>query len=46
MPVLTSNGQAYSFGLGLYPTGSVHLDTQGFRKWGASHSSSSSPCRF
>ena len=41
-----SNGQAYSFGLGLYPTGSVHLDTQGFRKWGASHSSSSSPCRF
>lgn len=41
-----SNGQAYSFGLGLYQTGSVHLDTQGFRKWGASHSSSSSPCRF
>ena len=41
-----SNGQAYSFGLGLYPTGSVHLDTHGFRKWGASHSSSSSPCRF
>ena len=41
-----SNGQSYNFGLGLYPTGSVHLDTQGFRKWGASHSSSSSPCRF
>ena len=41
-----SNGQAYSFGLGLYQTGSVHLDTQGFRKGGASHSSSSSPCRF
>jgi hypothetical protein len=41
-----SNGQGYNFGLGLYPTGSVHLDTQGFRKWGASHSSSSSPCRF
>ena len=41
-----SSGQSYNFGLGLYPTGSVHLDTQGFRKWGASHSSSSSPCRF
>ena len=41
-----SNGQGYNFGLGLYPTGSVHLDTQGYRKWGASHSSSSSPCRF
>ena len=41
-----SNGQGYSFGLGLYPTGSVHLDTQGYRKWGANHASSSSPCRF
>lgn len=40
-----SSGQAYNFGLGLYPTGSVHLDTQGYRKWGANHSSSSSPCR-
>lgn len=41
-----SSGQGYNFGLGLYPTGSVHLDTQGYRKWGANHSSSSSPCRF
>ncbi|WP_227429654.1 D-Ala-D-Ala carboxypeptidase family metallohydrolase [Psychrobacter sp. I-STPA6b] len=39
-------GEEYNFGLGLYPTGSIHIDTQGYRKWGASHSSSSSPCRF
>ncbi|MDO5768447.1 MAG: D-Ala-D-Ala carboxypeptidase family metallohydrolase [Psychrobacter sp.] len=39
-------GQAYNFGLGLYGTGSVHIDTQGYRKWGSNHSSSSSPCRF
>ena len=39
-------GEAYEFGLGLYSTGSIHIDTQGYRKWGSSHSSSSSPCRF
>lgn len=39
-------GQDYDFGLGLYSTGSIHLDTQGYRKWGSSHSSASSPCRF
>lgn len=39
-------GQAYNFGLGLYGTGAIHLDTQGYRKWGSNHSSSSSPCRY
>ncbi|WP_230658943.1 D-Ala-D-Ala carboxypeptidase family metallohydrolase [Psychrobacter sp. I-STPA10] len=39
-------GQYYEFGLGLYSTGSIHIDTQGYRKWGSSHSSASSPCRF
>lgn len=38
-------GQAYSFGLGLYSTGAIHLDTQGYRKWGFSHATSSS-CRY
>ncbi|MFW2176300.1 MULTISPECIES: D-Ala-D-Ala carboxypeptidase family metallohydrolase [unclassified Moraxella] len=41
-----SQGQDYNFGLGLYATGSIHIDTQGYRKWGGNHSSSSSPCRF
>ena len=39
-------GVAYDFGLGLYSTGAIHLDTQGYRKWGSNHSSSSSPCRY
>lgn len=39
-------GQAYNFGLGLYGTGAIHIDTQGYRKWGGNHSSSSSPCRY
>ena len=38
-------GERYDFGLGLYSTGSIHIDTQGYRKWGSSHSSTSSPCR-
>ncbi len=39
-------GNAYSFGLGLYSTGAIHLDTQGYRKWGFQHASSSSACRY
>lgn len=39
-------GQSHSFGLGLYSTGAIHLDTQGYRKWGFNHASSSSACRF
>lgn len=41
-----SQGGAYNLGLGLYPSGAVHLDTQGYRKWGGNHSASSSPCGF
>lgn len=41
-----SEGENHQFGLGLYQTGAIHLDTQGYRKWGSNHSSSSSPCRF
>ncbi len=36
-------GQMHNFGLGLYSTGSVHIDTQGYRKWGGGHTSTS-PC--
>lgn len=27
-------GQGYNMGLGLYSTGAIHIDTQGWRKWG------------
>ncbi|WP_227675671.1 D-Ala-D-Ala carboxypeptidase family metallohydrolase [Psychrobacter piscatorii] len=39
-------GQSYNFGLGLYATGAIHLDTDGYRKWGFNHASSSSSCRY
>lgn len=39
-------GQSYNFGLGLYSTGAIHLDTQGYRKWGFNSVSSSSACRY
>jgi len=39
-------GQSYDFGLGLYATGAIHLDTDGYRKWGFNHASSSSSCRY
>ncbi len=39
-------GQSHNFGLGLYSTGAIHLDTDGYRKWGFNHASSSSPCRY
>ena len=39
-------GEIYSFGLGLYATGAIHLDTQGYRKWGFDHASSNSACRY
>lgn len=41
-----NEGQYYEFGLGLYKSGAIHIDTQGYRSWGSSHSSGSSPCRF
>ena len=39
-------GQPHNFGLGLYATGAIHLDTDGHRKWGFNHASSSSSCRY
>ena len=39
-------GKSHNFGLGLYSTGAIHLDTDGYRKWGFNHVSSSSACRY
>lgn len=38
------NGQGLNMGLGLYATGQIHIDTQGFRTWGPDHSRNSSMC--
>lgn len=40
------SGKAHEFGLGLYSTGAIHLDTQGYRKWGGQFSRTNSPCRY
>lgn len=40
------NGATHHFGLGLYATGAIHLDTQGYRKWGAQFSERQSICRY
>lgn len=39
------NGKIHEFGLGIYATGAIHLDTQGYRKWGAQFSQEQSVCR-
>ncbi len=41
-----SHGERHAFGLGLYATGAIHLDTQGYRKWGAQFSEPTSSCRY
>ena len=40
------NGESRAFGLGIYATGAIHLDTQGYRKWGGQFSEINSPCRY
>lgn len=40
------SGQNYNVGLGIYATGAIHLDTQGYRKWGGEYSEYGSPCRY
>lgn len=39
-------GASHNFGLGLYATGAIHLDTQGYRKWGFNHAVNSSACQY
>lgn len=41
-----TQGESYNLGLGMYATGSIHLDTQGYRLWGAQHTEFGSPCRY
>ncbi|WP_296404159.1 D-Ala-D-Ala carboxypeptidase family metallohydrolase [Psychrobacter sp.] len=41
-----NQGQNYNFGLGLYATGAIHLDTQGYRYWGTENSQPGSYCRY
>lgn len=41
-----TQGESVNFGLGLYATGSIHIDTQGYRVWGAQHSAQGSYCRY
>lgn len=40
------NGESRAFGLGIYSTGAIHLDTQGYRKWGGQFTQAGSPCRY
>ncbi|OOR89015.1 hypothetical protein B0181_07505 [Moraxella caviae] len=39
------HGERWNLGLGLYATGAIHLDTQGYRKWGAQHSLGGAACQ-
>lgn len=37
-------GKQYNMGLGIYPTGQIHIDTNGYRTWGYNHRWQSSLC--
>lgn len=38
------NGERLNMGLGLYASGQIHIDTQGYRTWGPDHTRNSSIC--
>lgn len=38
------HGAKYNMGLGIYKGTRFHIDTGGYRRWGADHRSASSPC--
>lgn len=38
------HGAKYNMGLGIYNGTRFHIDTGGYRRWGADHRSASSPC--
>lgn len=40
------HGQSLNMGLGIYASGQIHVDTQGYRTWGPDHSRASSMCNF
>lgn len=37
-------GPQYQLGLGVYASGQIHIDTQGYRTWGPDHTAASSIC--
>ncbi|MDQ8936974.1 D-Ala-D-Ala carboxypeptidase family metallohydrolase [Acinetobacter rudis] len=39
-------GQSFNMGLGLYASGQIHIDTQGYRTWGPDLTRNSSMCQF
>lgn len=39
-------GQTLNMGLGVYASGQIHIDTQGYRTWGPDHTSQTSICHF
>ena len=39
-------GQSLNMGLGLYSSGQIHIDTQGYRTWGPDLTRNSSMCHF
>ncbi len=39
-------GQSLNMGLGLYASGQIHIDTQGYRTWGPDHTRASSMCSY
>ena len=38
------HGNTWHMGLSRYPSGRIHIDTSGYRTWGANHSSSTAFC--
>ena len=42
----TQHGQSLNMGLGLYASGQIHIDTQGYRTWGPDLSRNSSMCSY
>lgn len=38
------NGERLNMGLGLYASGQIHIDTEGFRTWGPDHTRNTSIC--
>lgn len=42
----TQYGQSLNMGIGLYASGQIHIDTQGFRTWGPNLTRHSSMCNF
>jgi uncharacterized protein YcbK (DUF882 family) len=40
-----AHGRSWNMGLGHYPSGRMHIDTHGYRSWGADGSAQSAVCR-